>query len=179
MTSTKGSEMPDPFSRLTDGQKACLRLVARGRSSKQIAQETGLSHRTIDQYIFKATSALGASDRRDAARKFEGWELLKKLELKSEAVASPAESGELASSAQREGWQQSQASPSSMHDGGAIVSAHFGKPDGFFALPPIGGKPNTLSLRQRFYSVLRIAGFSAIAMLALVLITTGMLSLYT
>lgn len=53
---------------LTEGQKTCLRLVGRGMSSKEIAQETGLAPQTVDTYVKAAMAKLGASNRRDAAR---------------------------------------------------------------------------------------------------------------
>lgn len=60
--------MNHDLSQLTDAQKTCLRLVASNRSSKEIAQETGLSHQTVDQYISRAAGLLGANNRREAAR---------------------------------------------------------------------------------------------------------------
>jgi DNA-binding CsgD family transcriptional regulator len=75
---------------ITDSQRTCLRLVGEGMSSKEIAQRTGLSHRTVDQYINQAARALGASNRREAARILASREEtpLKKLQLKPEAIAN-------------------------------------------------------------------------------------------
>lgn len=53
---------------LTESQIKCLRLVGRGMSSKEIAIATGLSPRTVDQYVNRAASMLGATSRREAAR---------------------------------------------------------------------------------------------------------------
>jgi len=60
-------------------------------SSKEIAQQLGLSHRTVDQYINQAARLLGASNRREAARMLAFLEesALKKLQLKSQPVANP------------------------------------------------------------------------------------------
>jgi DNA-binding CsgD family transcriptional regulator len=46
----------------------CLSLAWRGFSSKQIAKQTGLTHRTVDQYLAKAMYKLTARNRADAAR---------------------------------------------------------------------------------------------------------------
>ncbi|CUX68404.1 LuxR family transcriptional regulator (plasmid) [Agrobacterium tumefaciens] len=46
----------------------CLRLAWRGLNSKQIAQQTGLTHRTLDQYLARVLNKLNAHNRVDAAR---------------------------------------------------------------------------------------------------------------
>lgn len=52
---------------LTDAQRRYLRLVAEGRTSKQIAQEVGGSHHTVNVQIGAAMRVLGAASRRQAA----------------------------------------------------------------------------------------------------------------
>jgi DNA-binding CsgD family transcriptional regulator len=58
----------DRIDQLTDRERDCLRLVARGNSSKDIAGELGISHHTVDLHLKRAMKALGAATRRDAAR---------------------------------------------------------------------------------------------------------------
>ncbi len=72
-------------------QRTCLRLVALNRSSKEIAQEIGLSHLTVDQYLSRAAAVLGAVNRREAARRFLELEAaaFNKPEFKTDAVVSP------------------------------------------------------------------------------------------
>ncbi len=53
---------------LTARERDCLRLVARGMSSKEIALELGLSPLTVDGYLKEAVRTLGAATRREAAR---------------------------------------------------------------------------------------------------------------
>jgi len=53
---------------LTPRERDCLRLVAKARSSKEIAQELGLSPYTVDEYVKSAVSKLGVRNRRDAAK---------------------------------------------------------------------------------------------------------------
>ncbi len=53
--------------RLTERQKACLRLVRRGQDSKTIARELGISHHTVNKAVEAAMATLGASDRFRAA----------------------------------------------------------------------------------------------------------------
>lgn len=59
---------------LTEGQRACLRLVAEHRTSKEIARTLGVSVATVDQRIKFAAQKLGASSRAEAARMFTSGE---------------------------------------------------------------------------------------------------------
>ncbi|QPQ54290.1 helix-turn-helix transcriptional regulator [Allosphingosinicella flava] len=54
--------------RLTDGQKACLRMVYRHMSSKDIARSLGISPHTVDQRLRIAMHTLGVCSRIEAAR---------------------------------------------------------------------------------------------------------------
>lgn len=59
--------MPD----FTERQIECLRLVAEGiTTSKAIANRTGLSTSSVDNYLSRAAVLLGAADRREAAARF-------------------------------------------------------------------------------------------------------------
>lgn len=60
------SKLPE----VTDGQAQCLRLVAQGYTSKEIARTLGISKHTVDQRLDRARAALGAADRAAAARLF-------------------------------------------------------------------------------------------------------------
>lgn len=61
---------------LTQRERECLKLVARGRSSKEIAIELGISHHTVDLHLRHAMRTLGASTRREAARMLSPEELI-------------------------------------------------------------------------------------------------------
>lgn len=63
------STAPDParLAKLTDGQKACLRLVYRHMSSKDIARELGISPHTVDARLRAAIHVLGVATRTEAA----------------------------------------------------------------------------------------------------------------
>lgn len=56
------------LSRLSEGQRACLRMVFQHMSSKDIARELKISPHTVDQRIRIAMGHLGASSRVDAAK---------------------------------------------------------------------------------------------------------------
>jgi len=54
---------PASFDRLTPAELQVLRLVARNRTSKAIAQELGRSPHTVDNQIKSALAKTGAADR--------------------------------------------------------------------------------------------------------------------
>ena len=54
--------------RLTPKEQACLHLVARHMSSKEIAAELGIAKTSVDTYCNRAREKLGVVDRYEAAR---------------------------------------------------------------------------------------------------------------
>jgi DNA-binding CsgD family transcriptional regulator len=65
---------PDRFLALTNEQKDCLRLVAQGFTSKQIARQLGVHYRTIDQRLDRVRKLINEPDRPAAARAFSQHE---------------------------------------------------------------------------------------------------------
>jgi DNA-binding CsgD family transcriptional regulator len=59
---------PSRVPRLTDGQRACLRLVLEHKTSKEIARDLGISRFTVDKRLEAAMSLLGVGSRIEAAR---------------------------------------------------------------------------------------------------------------
>jgi len=55
---------------LTEGQKACLRLVVQHQTSKEIARTLGISPFTVDQRLDAARRKLNATSRKEAAKLF-------------------------------------------------------------------------------------------------------------
>lgn len=64
----------DRLARLTDKQRQCLRLVYAHLTSKEIAPLLGIEPNSVDQHIKAAMRALGAADRRGAARMLAEYE---------------------------------------------------------------------------------------------------------
>ena len=60
--------------RLTEQQRACLRFVASGMTSKEIAPLLGIEPGSVDQHIKAAMRILDVGDRRTAARLLERHE---------------------------------------------------------------------------------------------------------
>ncbi len=58
----------DPVAKLSEGQRACLRMVLLHMSSKDIARELDISPHTVDQRLRVAIQTLGVSSRFEAAR---------------------------------------------------------------------------------------------------------------
>jgi DNA-binding CsgD family transcriptional regulator len=75
---------------LSEGQKNCLRLVAKGMSSKEIAKVIGLTPQTVDTYLKAALARTGAPNRREAARMLVTWELSQQSGSPSQPIAEPA-----------------------------------------------------------------------------------------
>jgi DNA-binding CsgD family transcriptional regulator len=99
----------DRTARLTEGQKACLRLVLRHMSSKDIARELGISPHTVDQRLRTAMKLLGAGSRVQAAfmlAKVEGIGSYQSSAYQSLDVAPEADRPTLAPS--DNGWRQDQ-----------------------------------------------------------------------
>jgi DNA-binding CsgD family transcriptional regulator len=59
---------PQSLTDLTEGQKACLRLVVQHHTSKEIARKLGISRYTVDQRLDAARHKLNAASRKDAAK---------------------------------------------------------------------------------------------------------------
>ena len=86
--------MDDPrLSRLSDGQRTCLRMVLMHMSSKDIARELGISPHTVDRRLKTAMQILDVDSRVEAARilaRHEGGAAYQPLVYQTPDVAPPA-----------------------------------------------------------------------------------------
>lgn len=64
----------DSLAKVTEGQRACLRMVLLHMSSKDIARSLGISRHTVDQRLKLAMKTLGAASRVEAARTLAAME---------------------------------------------------------------------------------------------------------
>lgn len=128
----------------------CLRLVARGMSSKEIAQQTGLAPLTVDTYLKQAMAKLGASNRREAARKLLRYEQSQKSGSPSPPLARAQAAGDQSLTTAMKGWRR------------------------WMRLPPVGGGVHDLSWSQKTFKVLHVAVVAAIVLLALSLAIAGL-----
>ena len=83
-----------PIELLSEMQRRCLRLVARGRQTKEIAIELGLAPNTVDTYLRQAIRTLGVMTRFEAARLLESneAEISQDLRYQPPVVANPGAS---------------------------------------------------------------------------------------
>lgn len=82
--------MPDRTLGLSERQKQCLRLVAQGQTSKEIAPVLDTTPGVVDNYIQAAVRLLGVTSRREAARCLIDWEMgmVQRLHVQPPAVAT-------------------------------------------------------------------------------------------
>jgi DNA-binding CsgD family transcriptional regulator len=147
---------------LTEGQKACLRLVVQHHTSKEIARTLGISPFTVDQRLDAARRKLNATGRKDAAKIFAA---LEQIEICQPFVYEPSmlESTDDAVSQNilSAGWRR-----------------RFAKIISFISVPPIGGERHELSSREILVLALNLAFFSTVVMAFVVVVLTGTLRLF-
>jgi len=140
----------DRLDRLTDKQRACLRLVYAHLSSKEIAPLLGVEPGTVDQYIKAAMRILGLSDRRAAACMLAEHEGAagQPLVYQPPGLAARPEPATFTSST--EGRREA-AFGGAMRDQQAVFQVFPTSPPEPFKLPlPIrGGRPSDLSTAKR------------------------------
>ena len=131
--------------RLSMRQSDCLRLVAEGFTSKEIARELGISPSTVDNHIKAAVDRLGARNRTDAAR----------LVATREEKVFFAETTDLD--------DHVRTAPNNAADSRFSL----------FRLPPLGGRRNELPTLTRLAHIAQIAVFSLIIVSAAILTIAG------
>jgi DNA-binding CsgD family transcriptional regulator len=147
---------------LTEGQKACLRLVDDHHTSKEIARILGISPFTVDQRLDAARRKLGAASRKDAAKIF--------VRIEQGGISEP-----LVYEAQR--LEASRIGDISASSPGRAEEA-FAKFSSLISVPPIGGERHELSKRKILVQSLNIAFFSTLVIAFVVLILTGIMRLF-
>lgn len=144
-----GSNMPisvRSFPELTEGQKACLRLVGQHHTSKEIARKLGISPFTVDQRLDAARRKLDASSRREAAMIFAKIEM-HAISQPLVYEAHPLEPTDFAAS------QRS-----------TPISDNTAKVFSFFSRSPNGGRWRDLSTRETAVRALIVAFCGSLVM---------------
>jgi DNA-binding CsgD family transcriptional regulator len=145
--------------RLTERQKACLRLVAQGYTSKEIGRKLDLAPSTVDNHILTATQTISATNRGEAGRFLLSAETRQNLPRESLALAEPAISGAFSPSASRHGEKQ-------------IA-------DFFWPMPPIGGQRNDLDATERTYRIFQISAVAFGTVTGLAVLIAGAFKLFS
>lgn len=147
----------DPLTQLTERQRQLLDLVFEGiRTSKDIAAQTGLAPKTVDNTLLAAARVLGERDRIAAANKYRNLLIEKSPEL------SPGRTKGLANAAKTVLFRLA----SSGRLGATMVRS-------FLLGVPIGGRNHTLQWDQITLQILRVAVIGAIGVSVLVLFVLG------
>jgi hypothetical protein len=146
----EGDDWRNPAPSLPEGHKACLRLVAQGMSSKEIARTTGLAPLTVDTYLKQAIARLGVSNRREAARRLLEIEGSQKSGSPSPELAPAGPGPAVNLEAGMKGWRH------------------------WVRLPPVGGGLHDLTWSQKSFQVLHVAVSAAVVLLALSLAIAGL-----
>lgn len=147
---------------LTDGQKACLRLVDDHHTSKEIARILGISPFTVDQRLDAARRKLNAQSRKDAAKIFAAIEHGK---LSEPFVYQPL-------------WLEHGPIADILMSPPNRVEQALAKFSSFVSVPPIGGDRHELSKKEILVQSLNIAFFSTLVIAFVVVLLTGTLRLF-
>jgi DNA-binding CsgD family transcriptional regulator len=150
---------------LSEGEKQCLRLVAQGFNSKEIARQLHVSEHTVDQRVRITLRKFGVPSRKEAARLFVSAEQLspqngtyQPLIYQSQPLASDPEPA--SSMAQPDGPDDEQQPRTLLR---RILA--FG--------PPLGGSTNELSIDGRILAMVRAAILTGVGVVALLLLLAG------
>ncbi|WP_066793487.1 helix-turn-helix domain-containing protein [Sphingomonas soli] len=136
----------DAIDRLTERQKACLRLVGQAYTSKEIGRRLGISPATVDNHVRAALEILQVESRAEAARLLLAREAGQSLTSQPPALADPLRSPPLLSlpdPPQHRWWQR--------------------------LVPPLGGTRNDLSWESKNAAILRIALFGFVVLMLMTL----------
>lgn len=148
-----------PTDRLSERQKQCLELVAKGHTSKQIGRILNLSPSTVDNHLNTAVERLGADSRVVAARLFV-------TQNRDVRFAHLESTGEM----------QRQSGGTEVFDIGREKRELF---TSAFSIPPVGGKVNRLSQRRRYYHVIQIMLLALMAFSAVTITVAGIVHLFS
>lgn len=124
----------EPLDRLTEQQRACLRMVYQHMTSKEIAPRLGIEPGSVDQHIKAAMRTLGVGERRAAARMLAEHEAAGEQRTDANRVLEMHE--------EQEGFEAGHTRP---------LPAKFQPP-----LPIWGGKPSDLGPLRRLVWIVAI-----------------------
>lgn len=153
---------PAPHVELTEGQKACLRLVDDHHTSKEIARILGISPFTVDQRLDAARRKLDAASRKDAAKIFAA--------LESGNISEPFV------------YEPRRLEPAGFADITALppdrVEQILASISSLISVPPIGGERHELTKKEILVQSLNIAFFSTLVIAFVVVVLTGTMRLF-
>ncbi|WP_420145350.1 LuxR C-terminal-related transcriptional regulator [Sphingobium sp.] len=157
--------MAETLPALSEGEKQCLRLVAQGFNSKEIARQLQVSEHTVDQRVRTSLRKYGVPSRKEAARLFvSAAQLQPQSDTYQPLIYQPeplAPDPEPASSLVQPDRADGQADRTTVLQN--ILS--FG--------PPLGGSTNELSTDGRILAMIRAAVLTGVGLVTLLLLLAG------
>ncbi|MEC3912328.1 helix-turn-helix transcriptional regulator [Sphingobium sp. CR2-8] len=150
---------------LSEGEKQCLRLVAQGFNSKEIARQLHVSEHTVDQRVRTSLRKFGVPSRKEAARLFVSVE------------QRPAQIGTYQPLIYQPEPLAPQPDPASSLDQPNRPDVRT-EPNSFLRRilafgPPLGGSTNELSVDGRILAMVRAAVLTGVGVVALLLLIRG------
>jgi DNA-binding CsgD family transcriptional regulator len=152
-----------PTDKLSERQKQCIALVAKGHTSKEIGRILNLSPSTVDNHLNIVLERLGVDSRIAAARLFTQQNEFVKHSLIPISRWNDRHNAD-------EG--KSERASTAQEDRGQIMPP-------LFSIPPLGGRNNNLSQRRRYYHVIQIMLLALMAFSAATVTIAGIVHLFS
>lgn len=152
-----------PTDRLSERQKQCLELVAKGHTSKEIGRILGLSPSTVDNHLSIVLERLGVESRVAAAKLFISSNQI----IKFSDIPVADDQNRHRANFIAPNYGQDNAN----HRGHLMKS--------LFSIPPVGGQDNRLSQRRRYYHVIQIMLLALVAFSAVTITIAGIVHLFS
>ena len=153
--------------KLTARQLDCMELVKQGLTSKQIARELGISHRTVEAHVAAVIEALQVNNRMAAVTALDKLRRHRE-ETQASRQKRPFEMGDLT----RGSEEYLAIFPLSQTEPAAPDPTHVG------LLPPFGGLRNEapLTTRTRWIAVIAVSGVMFSCLILLVIMGVSQLA---
>ncbi|WP_311266911.1 helix-turn-helix transcriptional regulator [Sphingobium sp. WCS2017Hpa-17] len=161
----RNEDVADTLPALSEGEKQCLRLVAQGFNSKEIARQLHVSEHTVDQRVRTSLRKFGVPSRKEAARLFVSTaeqppqsDTYQPLIYQPEPLASDPEPASSLAQPDR---------PDEQMEHKTLLNRilAFG--------PPLGGSTNELSKDGRLLAMIRAAVLTGVGVVTLLLLIAG------
>ncbi|MEJ7926098.1 helix-turn-helix transcriptional regulator [Sphingobium sp. AN641] len=157
--------MQESLPALSEGEKQCLRLVAQGFNSKEIARKLLISEHTVDQRVRTVLRKLHVPSRQEAARLF----IMAERESPHPGTYQPLI------------YQPDRLAPTHDPAPSSIQPEKPGSQSRWLKLlrsilafgPPLGGSTNELSVDGRILAMIRAAVLTAVGVVTLLLLIAG------
>ncbi|MCP1468880.1 DNA-binding CsgD family transcriptional regulator [Sphingobium sp. OAS761] len=157
--------MADTLPPLSEGEKQCLRLVAQGFNSKEIARQLHISEHTVDQRVRTSLRKFGVPSRKEAARLFvlsgdrqpQNGTYQPLIYQPKPLAPDPDPASSLV--------QPDERNEQSEHKSLLRRILAFG--------PPLGGSINELSIDGRILAMIRAAVLTGVGVVTLLLLIAG------